>query len=105
MCARQRLSGISLGTCGTHAWPNRSALHVNVRVRVRVRVAHSRARARPHARRKLYKNAFNGPFPEGITVLTRLVLLYAPAAVQSNLVPRQRPIRFGVRQRVVAQGH
>ncbi len=43
MCARQRLSGMSLGTCGT-PWPNRSTLHVNVRVRVRV--AHSRARAR-----------------------------------------------------------
>jgi hypothetical protein len=30
----------------------------------------------------LTSNAFNGPFPEGITALTRLVSLYAPAAVQ-----------------------
>ena len=33
-------------------------------------------------RRFLTSNAFNGPFPEGITALTRLVSLYAPAAVQ-----------------------
>ena len=45
-------------------------------------------------RRFLTSNAFNGPFPEGITALTRLVSLYAPAAVQRrgrfDLAPRRR---------------